>query len=94
MVNFEVNVPVTMCIEVEAQAKNYSTCEPIFKFFSYKLRPCIKIQKKIQKKIRKKIQKNFSVFFSVKFSVNFSVFFSVFFQYSNMKLKQQFNSYF
>ena len=33
--NFEVNVTVTMCIEVEAQAKNYYACEPIFKFFSH-----------------------------------------------------------
>ena len=30
--NFEVNVPVTMCIEVEALAKNYYGCEPILKF--------------------------------------------------------------
>ena len=33
--NFEVNVTVTMCIEVEAQAKNYYACETIFKFFSH-----------------------------------------------------------
>ena len=33
--NFEVNVPVTMCIEVEAQAKNYYGCEPILNFFSH-----------------------------------------------------------
>ena len=31
--NFDVNVPVTMCHELEAWAKNYYGCEPILKFF-------------------------------------------------------------
>ena len=29
--NFDINVPVTMCHEVEAQTKNYYCCEPILK---------------------------------------------------------------
>ena len=32
--NFEVNVPVTMCTEVEAQAKNYYCYEPILEILS------------------------------------------------------------
>ena len=33
--NFDVNVPVTMCTEVEARRKNYYYCEPILKISSH-----------------------------------------------------------